>query len=329
MRIAVDAMGGDDAPGVVVEGAVEALAALGGPELVLVGDRDQLEESASALGGLPDHIELHHASQVVAMDEKPTDALRRKRDSSIARCVDLVASGEADAMVSAGNTGAVVAHAMLKLRLLEGVKRPGIAVGMPSLDGVTLVIDCGANVKCTPEHLYQFGVMATAYAKDVHGKKHPKVGLLNIGEEETKGTALVQKAADLLGDSTLNYTGFIEGRDVFTDAADVVVCEGFVGNVLLKVSEGVAEAIFAMLKGGLKRTLRRRIGARLVEFALRELAARVDHAEQGGAPLLGVNGTVMIAHGGSDRRAIANAIRCAAEAAAYRVNEHIVAGLNP
>ncbi len=329
MRIAVDAMGGDDAPGVVVEGAIESLPSLGGCDLILVGMRDQIEEAAHVLGGLPPHIEVVHASQVVLMDDKPTEALRRKRDSSIARCVDLVADGEADALVSAGNTGAVVAHATLRLRLLEGVKRAGIAVDMPSLTGYTLVIDAGANVKCTPEHLYQYGVMASAYAKDVYGRKHPKVGLLNIGEEETKGTALVRQADDLFENSSLNYIGYVEGRDVFTGVADVVVCEGFVGNVLLKVSEGVAEAIFTMLKQALQRTLRRRIGARLVEYGLRELAAKVDHSEHGGAPLLGVNGTCMIAHGGSNSRAIANAIRCAAEAAAYRVNEHIVAGLNP
>jgi len=329
MRIAVDAMGGDDAPGVVVEGAIESLASHDGHEVVLVGHREQVEEAARALGGLPPRIEVRHASQVVAMDEKPTEAVRRKRDSSIARCVEMVANGEATALVSAGNTGAVVAHATLKLRLLEGVKRPGIAVDMPSLTGYTLVIDAGASVKCTPENLYQFGVMAAAYAKDVYGKKHPKVGLLNIGEEETKGTDLVQQADDLFERSTLNYIGYIEGRDVFTGAADVVVCEGFVGNVLLKVSEGVADAIFRMLKEALQRTLRRRIGARLVEYALRELARKMDHSEHGGAPLLGVNGTCLIAHGGSNSRAIANAIRCAAEAAAYQVNDHIVAGLHP
>jgi glycerol-3-phosphate acyltransferase PlsX len=313
----------------VVEGALESLGGLDGHDVVLVGRQELIEEAARVLGGLPRHVEISHASQVVAMDEKPTEALRRKRDSSIARCVDMMAAGEADAMVSAGNTGAVVAHAMLKLKLLEGVKRPGIAVDMPSPTGYTLVIDAGANVKCTPEHLYQYGVMAAAYAKDVYGKKHPKVGLLNIGEEESKGTDLVQQADDLFERSSLNYIGYVEGRDVFTGAADVVVCEGFVGNVLLKVSEGVADAIFKMLKEALQRTLRRRIGARLVEYALRELAAKVDHSEHGGAPLLGVNGTCMIAHGGSNSRAIANAIRCAAEAAAYRVNEHIVAGLHP
>lgn len=328
MRIAVDAMGGDSAPGAVVEGAIESLPLLNGLDVVLVGNEKQIEAAARRLGGLPDRITVHHASQVVLMDDKPVEAVRRKRDSSIARCVDLVAKGEAAGLVSAGNTGAVVAHATLKLGLLEGAKRPGIGVAMPSLTGSTLVIDCGANVKCTPEHLYHYGVMASAYCKDVYGKKKPKVGLLNIGEEEIKGTKLVRGAAERFQESPLNYIGYIEGRDVFTGAADVVVCEGFVGNVLLKVSEGLAETILKMLKDAFQRTLRRRIGAKLLEYAFRELAARVDCREHGGAPLLGVNGNCVIAHGGSDSRAIANAIRSAAEAAAYHVNDHIVAGLN-
>ena len=327
MRIAVDAMGGDDAPGVVVEGAIASLPGLNGHGVVLVGDSAQIGASARALGGLPPQLEVLHASQVVLMADKPVEALRRKPDSSIARCVDLVAKGQAAGLVSAGNTGAVVAHATLKLGLLEGVKRPGIAVDMPSLEGFTLVIDCGANVKCTPEHLYQYGVMASAFSKDVYGKPNPRVGLLNIGAEQTKGNKLVRQAGKLLEGSTLNYIGYIEGRDVFTGAADVVVCEGFVGNVLLKVSEGLADALMKMLKQAFQRTLRRRIGAKLCEYAFRELAARVDCREHGGAPLLGVNGNCVIAHGGSDSFAIANAIRCAAEAAAYHVNEHIIAGL--
>ncbi len=329
MRIAVDAMGGDEAPGVVVEGAIDCLSVLDGHNVVLVGDRAQIDLAARALGGLPRGVEVLHASQVVRMNDKPIEAVRRKPDSSIARCVELLATGEADALVSAGNTGAVVALATLRLGLLEGVRRPGIAVGMPTVDGFTLVIDCGANVKCTPEHLYQYGVMASAYSQDVYGKTLPRVGLLNIGQEQVKGNVLVKQAATLLEGSSLNYIGFVEGRDVFSGAADVVACEGFVGNVLLKVSEGLAEALIRMLREAFQRTLRRRIGAKLCEYALRELAARVDCSEHGGAPLLGVNGNCMIAHGGSDSRAIANAIRSAAEAAAYRVNEHIVAGLNP
>ena len=328
MRIAVDAMGGDSAPDVEVAGAIQSIASLNGHEVLLVGNEEQITVSAQSAGGLPRGVKVLHASQVVRMDDKPIEAMRRKPDSSIARCMDLVASGEADAVVSAGNTGAVVAHAMLKLGLLEGVRRPGIAVGMPTTQNkMTLVIDCGANVKCTPEHLYQYGVMASAYVHDVFGRERPTVGLLNIGEETIKGNVLVKQGHELLAASELNFIGYVEGRDVFTGVADVVVCEGFVGNVLLKVSEGLAEAMMKLMKEGIQRTLRRRIGAMLCKYAMIELAARVDSSEFGGAPLLGVNGSCMICHGGSDSRAIANAIRNAAEAAADHVNEHIVAGI--
>ena len=328
MRIAVDAMGGDSAPAVVVEGAIESVAHLNGHELALVGDEAQIRAAAEAVGGLPSAISVCHASEVVEMADSPVEAIRRKRDSSIARCVEMVASGEAGAVVSAGNTGAVVALATLRLRLLEGVRRAGIAVAMPTRHGVpTLVIDCGANVKCTPEHLLQYGIMAAAYSKDVLSKAKPTVGLLNIGEESTKGNRLVRGAHEMFQASGLDYAGYVEGRDIFAGTADVVVCEGFVGNVLLKVSEGVVETLLAIVKETIQRTLRRRIGGMLCKYALREAADRVDCSEFGGAPLLGVNGACMVAHGGSDSRAMCNAIRCAAEAVSYDVNRHIVAGL--
>jgi len=240
----------------------------------------------------------------------------------------MLGSGEADAVVSAGNTGAVVALAALKLGLLEGARRPGIAVAMPTRKGErTLVIDCGANVNCTPEHLFHYGVMASAYSRHVFGRRSPRVGLLNIGEELSKGNRLVKRAKELLEGSGLNFIGNVEGRDVFSGTADVVVCEGFVGNVLLKVAEGLAETIMGMIKEGIKRTLRRRIGAMLCKYAMIEIAAKMDYAEFGGAPLLGVNGTVQICHGGSGPRAIAVALCAAAEAAAHKVNQHIVADL--
>lgn len=328
MRIAVDAMGGDAAPHAQVEGAIRSIPHLDGQQVLLVGDEEQIRAAAEPLGGLPDEVLVQHASQVVDMGEKPLEAIRRKPDSSIARCIEAVASGEAAAVVSAGNTGAVVALATLKLGLLEGIRRPGIAVGMPTRSGSpTLVIDCGANLKTTPQNLLQYGIMAAAYAKNVFGKKNPTVGLLNIGEESIKGTALVQEAHGLLESSPLNYMGFVEGGHIFDGEANVVVCDGFVGNVLLKVSEGVADTILSLMKQAVRRTLRRRIGAMLVKYALLDLAARVDRAEFGGAPLLGVNGICLISHGGSDARAIGNAIRRAAEAVTYRVNAHILAGL--
>ncbi|HPD13833.1 MAG TPA: phosphate acyltransferase PlsX [Planctomycetota bacterium] len=328
MRIALDAMGGDSAPDVEVEGAIQAAPELKGHEIVLVGDEARIAAVAARHRGLPHGVSVRHAPQAVGMDEAPVEAIRRKPDSSIARCIEMADNGEVDAVVSAGNTGAVVALASLKLGLLEGVRRPGIAVALPTRNGDrTLVIDCGANVNCSPEHLYHYGVMASAYATHVFGKKRPRVALLNIGEESIKGNRLVKQAQTLLEASSLHFIGNMEGRDIFSGGADVVVCEGFVGNVLLKVSEGLAETIMSMMKEGIQRTLRRRIGAMLCKYAMIELAAKVDYAEFGGAPLLGVDGTVMICHGGSDRRAIAVAIRVAAEAAAHKVNQHIVADL--
>ncbi len=328
MRIAVDAMGGDSAPHAEVEGAIQSLPHLEGDQVVLVGEEGRIRQAAEAHGGLPAEVEVVHATEIVGMGDKPVEAIRRKPDSSIARCVGLLAEGQAQALVSAGNTGATVALATLKLGLLEGIRRPGIAVGMPTRTGSpTLVIDCGANVKTTPENLFQYGIMAAAYARDVLGKKNPSVGLLNIGEESVKGNELVREAHKQFETSALNYIGFVEGGHIFDGEADVVVCDGFVGNVLLKVSEGVADTILALMKQAVQRTLRRRIGAMLCKYAMLDLAARVDRAEFGGAPLLGVDGICMIGHGGSDGRAIGNAIRRAAEAVADRVNEHIVAGL--
>jgi len=328
MRIALDAMGSDSAPEAEVVGALQAVPELNGHEIVLVGDEARIRGIASRHGGVPSVVRVAHASQVVTMEDAPVEAMRRKPDSSIARCIELVASGEADVAVSAGNTGSVVAQAAFKLGLLEGVRRPGIAVALPTTKGdETLVIDCGANVNCTPEHLLDYGIMASAYSRHVYGKRSPRVGLLNIGEESSKGNRLVKQAQKLLEASGLNFIGNVEGRDIFAGAADVVVCEGFVGNVVLKVSEGLAETMIGMMKQAIRRTLRRRIGAMLCKYAMVELATKVDYAEFGGAPLLGINGTVMICHGGSDSRAIAIAMRVAAQAAARKVNQHIVADL--
>ncbi len=328
MRIALDAMGADSAPDVEVEAALEAAPGLKGHQIILVGDEARIRQIATRKGGLPSSVAVCHASQAVTMDDAPVEAMRRKPDSSIARCIELAGGGGADAVVSAGNTGAVVALATFKLGLLEGARRPGIAVAMPTPNGErTLVLDCGANVNCTPEHLLHYGVMASAYSHYVFGRRNPRVGLLNIGEEASKGNRLVKEAQRLLEASALNYIGNVEGRGIFSGEADVVVCEGFVGNVLLKVSEGLAETIMGLMKEGIQRTLRRRIGGMLCKYAVKELAAKMDYAEFGGAPLLGVNGTVMICHGGSDRRAMAIALRVAAEAAARKVNQHIVAGL--
>ena len=328
MRIALDAMGGDSAPQVEVEGAIQSIPLISGHEVVLVGDEAQIKAAAAKLGGFPPGITIRHASQAIRMEDHPVDALRHKPDSSIIRCVEMAKNGEVDAVVSAGNTGGVVAVAMLKWGMLEGVRRPGIAVSIPTrTGGHVLVIDCGANVKCTPEHLLQYGVMASAYTKWVFRKAKPNVGLLNIGAERTKGNALVQGASDLFEKAQFHYIGFVEGREVFHDVADVVVCEGFVGNVLLKVSEGMVETIIGMIKHSLRRTLRRRIGAMLCKYAMIDVAAKIDPSELAGAPLLGVDGNCVICHGGSNSRAIAVAIRRAVGAATHHVNQHIVADL--
>jgi len=328
MRLALDAFGGDSAPDVEVEGALQASEELDDCQIVLVGDERRLHQVAARLGGLPPTVTVCHASQAVEMDDSPVEAIRRKPDSSIARAIALLADGVVDAVVSAGNTGAVVALATLRLGLLEGVRRPGIAVAMPTVNGSrSLVVDCGANVKCKPQDLLDYGVMASAYCRHVFRVARPRVGLLNIGEEPVKGNELVKAAHRLFESSHLNYVGYAEGRDIFSGVADVVVCEGFVGNVLLKVSEGLAETIMSVMKEAIQRTLRRRIGAMLCRYAMKDVAARFDSSEFGGAPLLGVNGTCMICHGSSDSRAVAVALRVAAEAAASRVNDHIVADL--
>jgi len=328
MRIAVDAMGGDRAPVIEVEGAFEIVPDLNGHEVVLVGDTARIEQEVRRLGGLPSGVTIEHASQAVTMTDSPVEAIRRKPDSSIAKCVELMGQKKVDAIVSAGNTGAVVASSTLKLGLLEGVKRPGIAVGLPTRHGGhTMVIDCGANVKCTPEHLYHYGVMASDYERYVYGCENPTVALLNIGAESVKGNPLVKQAHELFENSQLNYVGYVEGGDIYEGDIDVVVCEGFVGNVVLKVSEGLAMSLMGMVKDAFTRTLRRRVGGMLCKYALLEIKERVDSSEFGAAPLLGVNGTVMIAHGHSDGHAIANAVRNAIEATRHNMNEHIVADL--
>ena len=312
MDIAVDAMGGDRAPGVIVQGAVEAAREFGS-SIVLVGDRQALETELSR-HRIPDGlIKVHHASQVAGMDEAPIEVLRRKKDSSIRVAFELVKSGRASAAVSAGNSGATLAVGTVVLGRLRGVERPGIAGIFPTLCGRTVVMDLGANVDCKPSFLYQFGLMAEAYARETLRIARPRVGLLSIGEEDSKGNELVLRAHDLLKKGPLHFIGNVEGRDIFSGQADVIVCDGFVGNVVLKVSEGMAEAIGTSLKKELGRSLLSRIGTLFSARALAGFKKQFDYAELGGAPLLGINGVGIISHGGSSPKAIKNAIRNAAE----------------
>jgi len=323
MRIAVDAMGGDNAPEAVVEGAVLAAREYG-THVVLVGDREILHDllKRDGAGELP--VTVKHASEVVGMHESPSVAVRRKRDSSLRVCFDLVKAGEARAAVSAGNSGAAMALGMLVLGRLEGVERPCIAALLPSLTGSTVVLDVGANVDCKPIHLVQFGIMGEVFCRYVLEVERPRVGVLSNGEEETKGTELTRSAHHALKHSSLNYVGYVEGRDIFPGTVDVVVCDGFTGNAVLKTAEGMAQALGQMLKEELGRTLLSKLGYLLARGAFRNIRRRVDYAEVGGAPLLGVNGVGIVSHGSSDARAIKNAIRVARDFAERRVNLHMM-----
>lgn len=323
MRVALDAMGGDHAPHEIVAGAADAVRDLD-VEVVLVGPADRLKDE---LRHFPDQGRLRvvDAPEVIGMAEAPAMALRRKRRSSIAVALDLVRRGEADAMVSAGNTGAVMAAALLTLRPIEGIDRPAIAAVLPTRRerGRVIMLDAGANVDCRPKHLLQFGVMGSVYAARVLGVESPRVGLLSNGEEDTKGNELVIRSAELLRRSGLRFIGNVEGRGVFAGDADVVVCDGFVGNVVLKFGEGLALGIFSLLREELSRGLFVRLGVALARPRLRALALRLDHTEYGGAPLLGVDGICIVSHGSSKARAVRNAVGLAAESVRARMVEAI------
>lgn len=324
MRIALDAMGGDHAPASEVEGAALAVREYG-VEVILVGDEALLKEELRRQGlqGLPG-LTVHHASQRVEMHEQPSQVVRRKRDSSIWVGTELVKKGEAVAIISAGNTGATVVTAFFLLGVLKGVERPAIATLLPTVTGHTILLDVGATVDCTPQHLMQFAFMGHEYAQHVLNKAHPTIGLLSIGEEDTKGNEVTKETFKRLKESPLNFVGNVEGREIFTGAADVVVCDGFIGNVALKITEGVAEALKKMLiKDIAAGSFFSRLGYSLLRPAFARYKKRMDYAEFGGASLLGVNGICIIGHGRSSGRAIKNAIRVAKEIFEGRVNEHI------
>ena len=326
MKIAVDAMGGDFGPAVVVEGAVSACRETGLAS-VLVGDRAAIERELARLRAQDLPIEVRHASQVVGMGESPSQALRRKRDSSLRVAAELVKAGECDALVSAGNTGAAMAIGMFVLGVLPGVDRPAIAAALPSLCGYTVLLDAGANVDPKPRHLFQWAVMGHVYSRDIIGKDNPRVGLLSVGEEEGKGTDLTRETFDELKGSSLNFIGNVEGREVYNGRCDVVVTDGFTGNVCLKISESLAEMLTAMLREELERDLLSMAGAALSRRAFARLKQRVDYTEWGGAPLLGINGASIICHGASPVKAIKNGVRVAAEWVRADVNAHIKTAL--
>jgi glycerol-3-phosphate acyltransferase PlsX len=327
MKIAVDAMGGDHGPGVVIEGAVAAVREFGA-SVILVGDRVVIETEITRLGAQALDIEVRPASQVVAMAESPSLALRRKRDSSLRVAAELVRDGKAAAFVSAGNTGAALAISMFVIGVLRGIDRPAIAAVLPSLRGFAVLLDGGANINPKPWHLFQFGLMGHVYARDILGLDRPRVGLLSIGEEEGKGNELTREAYELFRDSSLNFVGNVEGRDLYNGACDVIVTDGFTGNVAIKVSESLAEMLGAMIREELTRDIRSKVGAALASPALDRLRKRVDYTEMGGAPLLGIDGAAIICHGASPAKAIKNAVRVAGEWASAGLNEHIKAALD-
>ncbi len=322
MKIAVDGMGGDYAPQAIVEGAVLAAQELNA-DIVLVGDEARLERELDRLQAHKLPITICHASEVVYMDEAPGMALRRKRFSSIRVATDLVRSGAAQAVVSAGNTGAALAASTMILKPIKGIDRPAIATLMPTQKGSTILLDGGANVDCKATQLFQFGLMGHVLAKYVFHKPSPVIGLLAIGEEDSKGNDVTKEAFLLFKQSDLNFLGNVEGKHFFRGMADVVVCDGFIGNIALKMCEGVAEMYGQSLKSSLTTSLWRRVGAFLLRPALREIRQRVDAAEYGGMPLIGVNGTCIIAHGNSTPKAIKNAIHMAKRFAEEQVTERI------
>jgi len=326
MSIAVDAMGGDRAPFVVVEGAVEAARDYGVP-VILIGDAEivRAELAKYDTAGLP--ITVKHADEVIGMGEPPSHAVRRKKKSSIWIGVQLVESGEAEAFVSAGNTGAVMAASVLCWGTLPGVERPAIVVLLPTLTGVTSMLDVGATVDCKPKHLVQFAIMGEIYARCILKRDNPKVALLSIGEEAGKGNDVIRETFSILKRTPINFIGNVDGKEVYKAKADVVVCDGFIGNVALKISESLAEMIGELLRVELTRTWRFRLGALLLKPAFANFKKSVDYSEFGGAPLLGVNGICIIGHGSSTAKAVKNAIRIAAEFSAQKVNERIVADL--
>lgn len=325
MVIAVDAMGGDSAPREVVAGAVSASRAID-DEICLVGDSSQIDallcELASPHIG-PGRITVRHADGVVPMDGSPRAALQKDHHSSMADSVEMVCEGEADAVVSAGNSGAFMALATMRLKRLPDISRPAIAVPLPTANGVTILLDGGANADCKPRHLLEFAMMGSSYAEYVLERDTPQIGLVNIGEEPTKGNTLTQEAYGLLARAPLNFIGNVETNSLANGVADVAVCDGFVGNIVLKTYEGVAKFLLGEIKEGCRQGLRTRIGAFFMKPLFRTLKAKCHYAEYGGALLLGVNGVCVVGHGRSDARAMCRAIQVAADALEHDILQHM------
>ncbi len=314
-------MGGDNGPRVTVAAALHYVRRHPDVKIFLVGNRPAIEAELSGARSLGGRLEIRAASEVVEMDEAPAQALRGKKDSSMRIAINLVKQGEADACVSAGNTGALMAIARFVLKTLPGIDRPAICSALPTTKGHTYVLDLGANVSCTAEHLLQFGIMGAMLASAIDGTERPSVGLLNIGEEDIKGDAVVKQAADLLRASKLNFYGNVEGDDIYKGTTDVVVCDGFVGNVALKTSEGLARMLSGILKEEFERSRLTKIIATIAFPVLKKIKNRVDHRQYNGATLVGLKGVVVKSHGSADRYAF----ECAIDRAVREVREGVLA----
>jgi len=322
-KIAVDAMGSEHSPAIEVEGAVHAAAEYG-VDLVFVGQEDRIRAELARHDTSGLNLEVVHASEVVAMDESPLTAIRRKKDSSIRIAANLVRDGRVAGMVSAGNTGAVMATMKLVVGALSVVDRPALTTVLPTQKGKpAILLDVGANVDCKPIHLEQFAIMGDIYSRAIFGVRRPRVGLLSIGEEDSKGNELTKEAFKALKQAPINFLGNVEGRDIFGGEIDVIVCDGFTGNVALKLSEGVFEAFTTMLGEELRRTLSAKVGSIFAQKAFQQLKRRLDYSEYGGAPLLGLSGIGIVCHGRSNANALKNAVRVAHEFCEHKVNDSI------
>lgn len=325
MKIALDAMGHDEGPVPLIEGAAAALREFSDiSKLYLTGDAPRLEKELKRLGCNDGRMEIVHCTQVVEMTDSAVDALRKKKDSSISRGVDLVKKGDADAIVSAGHTGAAVAASTIKLRTLPGIERPGIAATMPTETNLFVLIDAGANTDPTPQQMLHNAIMGSVYSRHVLGYENPRVGLMSIGSEDEKGNDFTRETFDLLKSGAVNFRGNVEGHDLFENPVEVVVADGFTGNIVLKTSESIAHAIFAWLKHELYKSPITKLGALLAKPAFKTIHKKTNSDEYGGMPLLGVNGVCIIAHGGSSPMAVKNAIRMARESINHKVNPHII-----
>lgn len=327
MKIALDAMGGDFAPREIVLGAIAACSEFG-VEIILVGAEEAIKKELLNQGASGLKLEIHPATEIIAMDEHPATAVKRKKDSSLVVANRLVKEGAASAVISMGNTGAAMAASLLTIGRISGIKRPAIASPMPTRKGVCVILDAGANADCEPENLLQFAQMGVIYAERVLGLPNPQVGLLSIGEEKTKGNKLTIDSQELLEKSRLNFIGNIEGCDLHQGICQVVICDGFVGNIVLKLSEGLAAVLLDQLKEAITSKPVSALGGLLIKPSVKILKAKMDYTEYGGAPLLGIDGISMIGHGRSNAKAVKNAVRAAMKAVRENVVEKIASAIN-